>query len=132
MKIIDWGGLERHTEYRHYFEYTDSPGAGFSFPCDENGNLEDLSKEAQANYEECLRGKINGSKIVDRGIDSFTNEYRRPPMGLCGCGNKIELGHFTNQCVCGNLYNSSGQRLSNPDTWGEETGEHPADIWRIP
>lgn len=31
---------------------------------------------------------------------------------------------------CGREYNSSGQLLAPREQWGEETGEHPADIAR--
>lgn len=49
------------------------------------------------------------------------------------CGEWMECAHFTNTCDhCGCDYNSSGQALAPRHCWGEETGEHPADIARIP
>lgn len=58
--------------------------------------------------------------------------YRFPAIGQCDCGAQVELAHFTNCCDrCGADYNSSGQRLAPREFWGEDTGEHPADIARI-
>jgi len=52
-------------------------------------------------------------------------------IGKC-CGRELYLDGFTNTCdLCGADYNWAGQRLSPRDQWGEETGEHPADILRI-
>jgi hypothetical protein len=55
-----------------------------------------------------------------------------PAWGRCDdCGQIVSLPDFTNTCRCGAEYNSSGQRLADRSQWGEETGEHPADIARI-
>lgn len=53
-------------------------------------------------------------------------------IALCVCGREIALYGFTNTCECGLEFNSSGYRLAPREQWGEETGEHPADIARIP
>jgi len=64
---------------------------------------------------------IEGEEIVKR----------TPAQQRC-CGVWISLDGFTNSChKCGQLYNTAGQRLVDPSLWGEETGEHPADILRI-
>lgn len=55
-----------------------------------------------------------------------------PVIGLCCCGREVELTGFTNTCDCGRDYNSGGTLLASREQWGEETGEHPADILRIP
>jgi len=46
----------------------------------------------------------------------------------CDCGRTVDLDHSTNECECGQLFNSSGQRLAPVEQWGEETGEHYLDI----
>jgi len=49
----------------------------------------------------------------------------------CECGAEIVLYDFTNYCdneKCDFAYNLSGQRLAPRSHWGEETGEHPADV----
>ncbi len=50
----------------------------------------------------------------------------------CGCGRRVHLTGSrsdTYPCDCGADYNGSGQRLAPREQWGEETGEHPADIY---
>lgn len=59
--------------------------------------------------------------------------YMRPIQWLrCPCGARVDLCGFTNPCECRRDYNRSGQLLTDRSLWGEETGEHPADISRIP
>ena len=38
----------------------------------------------------------------------------------CDCGETISIDNFTNECNCGALYNSFGQRLSDPSDWEYE------------
>ena len=58
--------------------------------------------------------------------------YREPAVGQCDCGAHVTLQGFTNTCDrCGADYNMSGNRLADRAQWGEETGEHLADIERI-
>lgn len=55
--------------------------------------------------------------------------FKSPAEGNCDdCGRVVELRGFTNTCECGADYNMSGQKLAPREQWGEETGEHPADI----
>ena len=49
----------------------------------------------------------------------------------CQCGRQVDCQGFTNICDCGRDYNWSGSLLAPRAQWGEETGEHPADIARI-
>ena len=49
----------------------------------------------------------------------------------CPCGEEVLCENFTNTCSCGRDYNTSGQLLAHRSQWGEETGEHPADVARI-
>ena len=57
---------------------------------------------------------------------------KEPALLRCDCGTDVTLRGFTNTCRCGSEYNMSGQLLAPRSQWGEETGEHPADIGRIP
>jgi hypothetical protein len=119
--------------YDRHFEYADTPGAGFGFPCDEQGNLGDedgaLSELALANYAACLAGEINGYKMIDCGIRRFENIYTEPAMIECvDCQRVVILAYDAVHCECGRYYNLSGQALSDPSNWGEETGETAADI----
>lgn len=53
------------------------------------------------------------------------------PVIACACGAEVLCSHFTNTCDCGRDYNMSGVQLADRSQWGEETGEHPADVARI-
>lgn len=48
------------------------------------------------------------------------------------CGKWLRCDGFTNTCErCGRDYNWAGQMLAPRSQWGEDTGEHLADILRI-
>ena len=70
--------------------------------------------------------------IADREFNPETGELEGERIGRCECGEAVGLSEFTNTCPkCGRDYNSSGQELAPSYLWGEETGEHPADLRRI-
>jgi len=70
-------------------------------------------------------------KITKKEIRGRDGKIVVPKQGVC-CKTEFGLGGFTNSCPdCGADYNWSGQRLAPREQWGEETGEHPADIARI-
>ena len=51
----------------------------------------------------------------------------------CHCGVEIILQGMTTECdECGRQYNWHGMPLGPRSLWGEETGEHPCDVERIP
>ena len=54
------------------------------------------------------------------------------PVIKCACGEEVVCERFTNACECGRDYGRSGDLLASRSQWGEETGEHIADILRIP
>jgi hypothetical protein len=49
----------------------------------------------------------------------------------CVCGVELVLQGFTTTCECDRDYNWNGLCLAPREQWGEETGEHPADVVRI-
>jgi len=49
----------------------------------------------------------------------------------CQCGRIVECHSFTNTCDCGRDYNWAGRLRAPRSQWGEETGEHWADIANI-
>lgn len=49
----------------------------------------------------------------------------------CACGEEVLCYGFTNTCDCGRDYNMSGSLLADRSQWGEETGEHPADVANV-
>jgi hypothetical protein len=120
----------RHSEIvecaRYSRELDRGDGSGYSFDCEEDGTVDPATA---ARIAELLAAE---PALRDRGVRADRWHYREPAVGRCACGAEVELGGFTNECDrCGRLYNSGGQELCHPSLWGEETGEHPADILRI-
>ena len=120
--------------YYHSYEWVDTPGAGFSFECDEDGTVsESLRDLAKSNLDMCLKGHDeDGRRIISKGVQKHIFIDVESRVGLCVCGSEVFLESFTNSCdQCHRLYNRSGYDLTDPSGWGEETGEHPSDIPRI-
>lgn len=136
IEIIRRRDQRENITYQQEYRYARHPDDGFSFECNKNGYVDwsKLSSRGKDNLAMCLKGKNpkTGEKIINAGIEKLTNSYVEPAVGRCACGREVELSGFTNTCVCGREYNSAGQQLADRSLWGEETGEHPADIARIP
>ncbi len=130
MKILKQADFGVSTSYARSFRYAGGR-SGFSFPCDKNGQPKALEKPAQANFEACLTGAVDGRAVEDEGVVEYQTPWRTDAVGKCECGRKVTLDSFTNTCDCGADYNRSGQRLACRSQWGEDTGEHYADIARI-
>lgn len=134
MKIISHRKLIEHVSYSKFFEHEKYPGSGCAFDSDEHGNVDEarLAKEkplAFENYKKCLKGVLDNSKVIDRGVQKYEHHYWEPAIGECTCGCQVELYGFTNTCDdCERDYNMSGQELAPRSQWGEETGESLADI----
>jgi len=128
MRIIQHRKQITETEYSRDFDYDGHSGWGFSFECDESGNLLQESER----YAACLTGEVEGKRVIDRGIRSYTRTYTEPAIGKCDCGRAVYLDGFTNTCDCGRDYNWAGQLLAPRSQWGEETGESLSDILNIP
>ena len=121
-----------HTEvvtFHLYFEDRGMPGAGFAFPCDKDGNLADgISECGRNNYAKLANGEWT-DRYHEPEIQRSVNRYTEPAIIQCECCERhVPLSGFTNGCMCGAMYNMSGQMLADPSFWGEETGESAADI----
>ena len=69
------------------------------------------------------------SKGEGRLVFRTEQEMVRISATLSCCSKRFPLNRFTNRCPeCGARYNQSGQALSSPSQWGEETGEIASDI----
>ena len=124
MHIIN----ESERVYRHEFTLSfssvETPGWGYSFPCDEAGNIQSLNPTASANLAYAI---AHPELFIPNGVEKREWSYFQPAIGKCSCGREVDLAHFTNTCNCGADYNMSGQRLAPRQFWGEETGEQPSD-----
>ena len=68
------------TEFHLAFDYTGEKDWGFSFPCDQNGVVDELTNPAAIqNYQDCLSGKLD---VVNKGVKTYTQRHR-----LCNCGS---------------------------------------------
>jgi len=118
---------EYHEEkvYHLSFHWYGFPGAGFWFPCDKDGNLDEKWKDSPS-YLKCINGEHD---VVADGVVCYTHRWTDPAILKCDCGAEVDLYGFTNTChECGADYNMSGQRLAPRSQWGEETGESLSDI----
>lgn len=121
MLIIKERQIVEEVRFSHDFHWIDDPESGFSFDCDEKGNL--LNSNGLVNYQKCTMGEFR-DRVVDDGIKKWVRNIKNPAVGLCSCGCEVPLGNFTNTCDnCGADYNFNGDRLAPREQWGEETGE---------
>jgi len=122
------------TEHEQVYEWVDCPGAGFSFPVNDKGEImiDGMTDLAKENLKLCQTGQMrskSGATVIDKGIRSYTRRWIEPAEARCICGHIIQLGSFTNTCErCSRDYNFNGASLAPRSQWGEETGETAGDI----
>lgn len=159
IKILTPARVDSVTTHNLVFEYVDHPesrSGGASFDCDADGRVRvnALMPAGRATYQECMRGemrclvgatylpendylptpgtgKIVMVRVTPGTIERTVRRHKTPAIGQCRCGRRVVLADFTNACRCGRAYNSAGSELASVEQWGEETGEHPADLARI-
>lgn len=129
--IVTPSQLIHCVEYGLSFRWRGERDSGFSFDCDEMAHVDrsKLAPEAIENLNKCLDGTFD---VIFEGVQKREWHYREPAIGRCSCGEEVWLEHFTNTCKCGRDYDKGGWLLAPRSQWGEETGEHLADILRIP
>jgi hypothetical protein len=131
MKIVRHADIIVHTVHQLSFDYRGEYAHGFTFPCNEYGNvlLDELGPAALNNLDKCLAGEHD---VGEPYVETFEMAHREPAVGLCNhCNREVVLSGFTNTCECGLDYNSAGQQLAPRCQWGEETGESLADILSV-
>ena len=122
---------EQVSQVSYSLSFETSPGCGFGFPCDKDGNIDrdNLNPAALENLRKC---ETREYKVSNPQIKQYINRYIDPALAKCICGHTIELAAFTNTCErCNRDYNMSGQELAPRSQWGEETGETPSEILNI-
>jgi hypothetical protein len=122
MEMVRRSQIVQVERYAVDFEWNDMPGAGFSFPCDKQGNIlqDEMRPEGCQNLEKCLSGEY---AVIPQGVRDYSYTYREPAQGRCFCGKIVELVDFTNTCGCGLEYNTSGQILAPRNQWEEPWDE---------
>lgn len=105
-------------DYRLSFEWPHTPGSGYGFECDKNGNvdLENMNPAALESLANCLF--VFDINFV--GIEDYSRVVEDPSHGICDCGRTVYLnydyGHGID-CDCGRIYNLSGQELAPRSQW---------------
>jgi hypothetical protein len=134
-EIIREAGYETIEEYQLVFTREGCPtGSGYSFECDSEGNMLPTEFEAaKKNRAQALTGEDYDGTPLRREVVDVSRTVHVPAVLRCDCGEKVTLSGFTNTCSrCHADYNSNGTRLGPRHFWGEETGESPGDVLRIP
>ena len=100
-------------DYSLFYELKETKGAGFSFPCDELGNIfvHRLSETGKESLEACI---LDRTDFCYPRIEAVENHFIKPAVGQCSCGNHVELRDaLDNECEkCGAWYNMSGQQVT--------------------
>lgn len=114
-------------EYTRVFDRVDTPGSGFHFTCDPDGNILTENEAALENLRKCLDGTYD---VIDRGLRIRERTYTDPATIRCHCGNPVVLStRYEARCEkCGQVYNQSGQRIYHRPYY-EDTGETHADVY---
>lgn len=116
--------IEEAPTHIHYWDWADHPGSGYGFDCDENGVVDESKIDNPLARESYRKIVENTGELVDKGFTTYPHNYWKSAVLKCDCGRELSLDDcMTNECTCGAFYNGSGQRLSDPSNWGEETGE---------
>lgn len=135
MRILQEQKRRSHVFHQLHYTIVEAPGCGYSFPCDEQGHVDvdSLEPVGVTSFARCIVGENERGEHIRRdGVRKHVTSWIEPAIGLCGCGEKVDLEGFTNTCMgCGADYNHGGQRLASREQWGQETGEHLPDILRI-
>jgi len=135
LQIIEDARLETSEEYRLCFSLADAPGCGWSFPCDADGNVDEAAMHPDGlnNLWMCRTGGRSGRAIIFDGVMCEQHTIRIPAVARCQCGARLELeSSWLNICAsCGHACDGSGAALAPRHHWGEETGEHWADLLAV-
>ena len=110
------------TETYYELAFDDGFNNGFAFPCDKDGNVGELNKDAERNLKYCLSHPDEYQRF--NKIIARKNSYRENSIGICECGECFSLvNEYFGACECpkcGKWYNLFGQELLPPDQWEED------------
>lgn len=122
--------FEETTHHSVFYCRHGHTGWGWEFDTDADYAVDEskLAPVALAAYRACQSGIVDGIPVKAPEFKRWTQRVIHPAIVRCGCGAEHELidsnGMGDSQCPrCGQWRNSCGQCLTNPDSWGEETGE---------
>lgn len=122
LKIIKERESKESITYSLEFDYRDDSGGGFTFPCNQQGEiLEDkMPQTAIDNYHRCLRD----NRLTLPYVHTHKNHWVEPAVGECVCGEQVVLeSQYMGACQCpkcGQWYNIFGQSLIPPEHWEDD------------
>lgn len=111
-------------DYSLEFRLLTDPNAGFTFPCDKDGNpMLDACNTRSYLYAT----QEHPEKFTQPYVEKRSWAYTEPAVGRCRCGEHVTLqNEYMGACrcpKCGQWYNVFGQELLSPDQWEEEDEE---------
>lgn len=115
------------------YEWNDTPGAGYGFPCTKDGEriVEEGNDAAEQSW---IYVQNNLDKLTFMGIEDYSTTYRPPAQGTCKCGRTVYLerdyGHGID-CDCGRIYNGSGQELAPRSQWEDRYNEDSTQPYNV-
>lgn len=133
LPIIEDARLETIEEYWLDFSLAGMPGAGWCFPCDSAGHVDEttLQPAGLLSFRMCQQGSDErGRAVISKGVMCQRRTIRHPAIARCHCNARLELASsWLNTCDAGGRdYDGSGAALAPRQHWGEETGEHWAEL----
>lgn len=114
--------------YDLYFEWSDRPGAGFGFPCTQDGTvlLDGMTELARENLNKCLSDELN---VIPMGVRTLHNSYIQTAILKCShCDTQFNAyPDSTGACdcpKCDTCYNAyTGQEYRPRNQWEEPIDE---------
>lgn len=131
MEIISKRRAVKVENWARDFTWNTESGAGFSFPCDRQGNLlmDKIPSTGRGNLQGCLSGEYD---VTPQSVKDYSHTYYEPACGKCDCGRIVELfDPMTNTCDCGLEYNCVGQLLAPRSQWGDEWVVQPEEDYGL-
>lgn len=113
MRIISHGHTRTITKYYLFYKWKDRCATGFSFPCEEDGELKmnEMSKLDHTIYAACEFGEYS-TQVDYVGVISDISFERIPAVGECFCNEPVVLLNGKNRCSnCGAVYNQLGEQV---------------------
>lgn len=118
LTIISESHRVTETEYTLEFRRIDDPGAGFSFPCNEDG-MPELNECNSGSYHYVT--EEHPERFYKPSVETRRWSYVEPAVGRCFCGEEFPLvNEYMGACECPKChqwYNLFGQELNPPRTW---------------
>jgi hypothetical protein len=120
IEIIQERRRVTQRDYSLEFRRKDDPNAGFTFPCDKDGNpmLDECNTKSYL-YATQEHPERYGKPFIEKRSWA----YWEPAVGRCRCGEHVTLqNEYMGACQCpkcGQWYNLFGQELLPPEQWEE-------------